>query len=64
MTSSTTTDSTPFTITPLRPRPDQRERWITHATPIVFEEAAQQVLDVRISRMVIAPIRHRDHVGA
>ncbi len=45
MTSSTTTFSTPFTITPLRPRPDQRERWITHATPIVFEEAAQQVLD-------------------
>lgn len=45
MTSSTTTESTPFTLTPLRPRPDQRERWITHATPIVFEEAAQQVLD-------------------
>ena len=33
------------TMLPLQPRPDQRERWITHARPIPFEEAAQLVLD-------------------
>ncbi|MCZ7679808.1 MAG: hypothetical protein M5U28_14005 [Sandaracinaceae bacterium] len=30
---------------PLRPRADQRERWINHARPVPFEDAAQLVLD-------------------
>lgn len=45
MTTTTATDTTPITLEPLRPRPDQRERWMTHATPLVFEEAAQMILD-------------------
>jgi hypothetical protein len=30
---------------PLRPRRDQRERWVAHTRPVSFEEAAQLVLD-------------------
>ncbi len=30
---------------PLRPRPDQTERWIAHTRPVVFEDAAQLVLE-------------------
>jgi hypothetical protein len=34
---------------PLRPRPDQREQWLTHTRPIAYEEAAQLVLDAHVA---------------
>lgn len=34
-------------IAPLRPRPDQRERWMDHSRPLGFEEAAQLVMEAR-----------------
>lgn len=42
---ATTTESTAPSMSPLRPRPDQREQWIAHQHPLPFEEAAQLVLD-------------------
>lgn len=42
---ATATEHTAQLPAPLRPRPDQPERWIAHAQPVPFEEAAQLVLD-------------------
>lgn len=32
-------------IAPLAPRPDQRERWLSHRDPVSFDQAAQSILD-------------------
>ena len=45
MTATATAEPTAPSLAPLRPRPDQTERWIAHVHPLPFEEAAQLVLD-------------------
>lgn len=45
MTATHAEQPTAPSTTPLRPRPDQRERWIAHARPVPFEESAHLVFD-------------------
>ena len=45
MTATATVERTAPSSAPLRPRPDQPERWSSHQKPVAFDAAAFQILD-------------------
>jgi hypothetical protein len=45
MTATAIAEERTAALAPLRPRPDQRERWHTFTDPVSFDVAAQRILD-------------------